>query len=93
MAITLETRVVRSKEPMSAAAGDSLVMFSVEKGAYYGLNDIATAIWQRIGSPIAVTALCADLQKEFEVPPGRCEADVLEFLQKLERKGLVQVAD
>jgi hypothetical protein len=93
MEITLETRVVRSSEPVSAATGDALVMFSVEKGSYYGLNDIATAIWQRIKSPVAVAALCADLQQIFDVPPQRCEAEVLSFLQKLEAKGLVRVLD
>ena len=93
MEVTLDTRVVRSSEPVSAATGDALVMFSVEKGSYYGLNDIAAAIWQRIKSPVTVTALCADLQEVFDVPPQRCEADVLGFLQKLERKGLVHVAE
>ena len=93
MKITLETRVVRSNEPVSAATGDALVMFSMEKGSYYGLNDIATAIWERLKSPVAVAALCAELQGVFDVPPQRCEADVLGFLQKLEAKGLVRVMD
>jgi hypothetical protein len=93
MTITLETRVVRSNEPVSAATGDALVMFSVEKGSYYGLNDIATAIWQRIKSPIAVAALCANLQEAFDVTPERCETEVLSFLRKLEAKGLVQAVD
>ena len=91
MKITLETKVVRSNEPASAATGDSLVMFSMEKGSYYGLNDIAAAIWKRIESPVAVAALCADLEKDFDVPLDRCEADVLGFLQKLEAKGLVRI--
>jgi hypothetical protein len=91
MKITLETKVVRSSEPVSASTGDSLVMFSMEKGSYYGLNDIAAAIWKRIESPVAVTALCADLEKDFDVPRDRCEADVLGFLQKLEAKGLVRI--
>jgi hypothetical protein len=93
MEITLNTRVVRSSEPVSAAAGDALVMFSVEKGNYYGLNDIAAAIWKRIESPVAVMALCADLQQVFDVPQQRCEADVLGFLAKLESKGLLRVVD
>jgi hypothetical protein len=87
----LDTRVVRSSKPVSAAAGDALVMFSMEKGSYYGLNDIAAAVWQRIKSPVAVAALCADLQQVFDVPPQRCEAEVLGFLRKLETKGQVRV--
>jgi hypothetical protein len=82
---------VRSSEPISAVTGDALVMFSMEKGSYYGLNDIATAVWQRIEAPIAVANLCADLQQVFDVPLQRCEADVLDFLRKLEAKGLLRV--
>jgi hypothetical protein len=91
MEITLDTRVVRSSEPLLAAVGDALVMFSMEKGSYYGLNDIATAVWQRIEAPIAVANLCADLQQVFDVPPQRCEAEVLGFLRKLETKGLLRI--
>jgi predicted deacylase len=40
-----------------------------------------------------VAALCAELQGVFDVPPQRCEADVLGFLQKLEAKGLLRVVD
>jgi hypothetical protein len=93
MEITLDSRVVRSSEPLSAAAGDALVMFSTEKGSYYGLNDIATAVWQRIEAPIAVAILCADLQQVFDVSREHCEADVLGFLRKLESKGLLRVVD
>ena len=93
MEITLNARVVRSSEPVSAATGDALVMFSVEKGSYYGLNDIAAAIWKRIESPVAVAALCADLEKDFDVSRDRCEADVFGFLQKLEAKGLLRVVE
>ena len=91
MEITLDSRVVRSSEPVSAAVGDTLVMFSTEKGSYYGLNDIATAVWQRTESPIAVATLCADLQQVFDVSREHCEADVLGFLRKLEAKGLLRV--
>ena len=91
MEITLNSLVVRSKEPMSAVAGDALVMFSVEKGSYYGLNDIAAAIWQRIEAPVAVADLCAGLQQDFDVSREQCEAEVLAFLRKIEGKGLVRV--
>ena len=93
MDITLSSRIVRSPEPVSAVAGDGLVMFSVKNGRYYGLDEIANAIWQRIGSPIAVSTLCADVQQAFDVTPERCETDVLAFLHKLEAKGLVRVVE
>jgi hypothetical protein len=91
MAITLATRVERSSEPVSAAAGDSLMMFSVERGSYFGLNEVASAIWKKLESPVAVGALCAELRNEFEVAPERCESEVLAFLEKLEKKGLVRI--
>jgi hypothetical protein len=91
MTIGPNSHVVRSHEPVTAEVGDTLIMLSVVNGQYYGLNDIATAIWQRLETRIAVADLCAALQQVFDVSPERCEAEVLGFLQQLQAKGLVYI--
>lgn len=91
MKVNMDTRVARSNEPITAAAGNELIMLSVEQGRYYGFNEIAAAIWQRIEAPVAVSGLCAQLQRDFDVPAQRCEAEVIEFLQMLAAKGLLKV--
>jgi hypothetical protein len=91
MTVGLNSRVVRSDEPVTAEVGDSLVMLSIANDQYYGLDDVATAIWQRMAAPITVADLCAALQEVFDVSPKCCEAEVLDFLQQLHAKALVHI--
>ena len=91
--MNLNSKVVRSNEPISAAVNDELVMMNAETGKYYGLNGIATAIWQAIESEITVGELCSHLQKDFDVQPERCTIEVLEFLIKLSEKNLINVVE
>lgn len=93
MAITTADRIVRSEEPVWSPAGDEVVMLSVAKGKYYGLNDIAAAIWERIERPIGVGELCDSLRRMYKVSREECEADVLPFLEQLLAKGLLRIAE
>lgn len=93
MAITTADKIVRSDEPVWSPAGDEVVMLSVAKGKYYGLNDIAAAIWERIEHPIEVGVLCDSLRRSFKVSRKECEADVLAFLEQLLAKGLIRKTD
>ncbi len=93
MAITTADKIVRSDEPVWSPAGEEVVMLSVEKGKYFGLNEIGAAIWERIERPLGVGALCEALQGVFDVSPERCEAEILPFLDLMLAKGLIRLAD
>jgi len=92
MKIDLNSRIARSDGPVSAPVDDELVMADVDAGKYYALNNIATAIWEGIENEIAVRDLISNLQNEYNVPPDRCETEVLDFVNQLHTKGLVNVA-
>lgn len=87
--LTLHAIVSRSSEVVAAPLGDDLMMMSVARGAYYSLNPVGAAIWQRVERPTAVAELCAALLEEFEVSPEQCQAEVLALLAEMEREGLV----
>jgi hypothetical protein len=93
MSVTINDRIVRSDEPIWSPAGPEVVMLSVEQGKYFGLNEIAAAIWERIEHPIGVDALCDSLRHDFDVSREQCEAEVLAFLDQLSAKGLIRVMD
>ena len=93
MKIDLNTRIIRSDNPVSAPVDDELVMADVDAGKYYAFNDIATAIWNGIEKEITVQDLCLKLQEGYDVQAERCEADVLHFVNELHTKGLVNVAE
>jgi hypothetical protein len=91
MAIGIDSVVVRSSEPLSAAVGETVVLFSVQLEKYFAFDEIATAIWRAIERPVSVSAICAGLTEEFDVGMDRCAADVLAVLQQLEKRKLVSV--
>lgn len=68
-----------------------LVGMSVEQGACYGFDAVATRLWELIETPLTLDALCAQLVAEFEVEDDACRSDVLAFLTELRDEGLISV--
>jgi hypothetical protein len=68
-----------------------LVAMSVEQGACYGFDAVATRLWELLGSPLTLDALCAQLVGEFAVEEAACRSDVRAFLKELRGEGLISV--
>ena len=90
--IDRDSVVVRTGDLLSAPMGDELAMMDMVSGKYFVLDRIAAEIWEAIETPTAVDALCRQLRERYEIAEGRCEADVLPFLENLASKNLVRVA-
>ncbi len=89
--IQIENKIVRSENFITATVDNDIVMMSLEKGAYFGLDDIGSTIWEQIGEPKRVSTICTHLISQFEVDQSQCEADVLAFLNDLAAEGMVQI--
>jgi Coenzyme PQQ synthesis protein D (PqqD) len=93
ISITLDTVVSRAGETLYARAGtDEAVMMSVAAGRYYGLNAVASRIWELLERPMTIAELCARLCEEFEVDAKTCEAEVVNFVNELIDNGIVHAA-
>ena len=90
VSLTPDSRVVRSEEYITSTVDNELVMMSLEKGTYYGLDAIGSQIWENIAAPTTIDALCQKLVDEFDVDPAQCQADVLAFLNELHREGMIR---
>ena len=91
MAISMKSKIVRSSDPIAEPVDDELVMADIDAGKYYGLNDIATAVWQNLETKISVDDLCKRLCESYEVTPEQCASEVLKFLNELETRNLISV--
>ena len=93
MSITLVTTLSRNRNILYASVGtEEAVMMSVEAGRYYGLNAVASRIWELLEPPKTVAQLCKILCEEFEVDAQTCEAELLEFAQDLVDNGIAHEA-
>jgi len=91
--LRLDTRLKRSSEPLQAGLDDEVVMMSVEKGKYYGLDPVGARIWGLLENPILVSELIERLVEEYEVEQQTCESETLEFLTSLLEEDLVELVE
>ena len=91
MNISSDSIVVATESQVSTALGAETVILHFDKGAYFGLNEVGTAIWGRLQQPQTVTQLCDAVLAEYEVEPEKCQNDVLNLLEKLHSEGLIEV--
>lgn len=89
--ITLDSVVSSRPDLVAAPMDDKLVMLDLAQGKYFGLDDIATAIWAALAAPVRVADLCAGLVERYDVAPETCRADTLAFLNQLRDEGLLEV--
>ena len=76
-------KVERTGDWLSAKVGDELVMMSAEQGHYIGLSEVGARIWELIAEPVELDELCRRLEREFDVSPETCRAEVRAFLDTL----------
>jgi hypothetical protein len=89
--LTLNTQVFHDPEIVSAPIEEELVMFSLERGRYYGLDDIASHIWQKMAEPISIADLCEGLLDEYDIDRETCQRETLALLNWLYEQELVKI--
>lgn len=86
------TRVARCASALAAEVDGQTVALDVRNGICFGLDDVATRIWQMIEAPRSIGEICETLQDEFDVAPDVCEHDVRYLLSELIEAELASVA-
>ncbi|GAC1032257.1 hypothetical protein thsps21_30850 [Pseudomonas sp. No.21] len=89
--ITGEATVIRNASVLAAEIGGELVLMSVSQWHYFGLNSVASDIWERLASPMRVEALCESLAADYDGDIQVIRQDVVELLSKLASRELIEV--
>ena len=93
MAININSVISKNPAIISSKMDDEVVMMSIDKGNYYGLNPVAAEIWEMLTAPMTVQAICDRLMEEFDVELEKCYNETLVYIGKLENEGLILVRD
>ncbi|AJD92691.1 hypothetical protein JMA_33740 [Jeotgalibacillus malaysiensis] len=88
----LTTQTVISQQPghMVSDMNGEKVMLSIKNGKYYNLGAIGGEIWSLIEKPVTVEAVVTELESRYEVDRGKCEMEVLNFVDELMKENLIQ---
>ncbi len=90
-ALTPATIVCRKSDLLTAEVNGEIVLMSVQDGLYFGLNAIGSDIWRRLETPVQVAALCAALTADYQGQASVIERDVLDLLETLATKHLIEI--
>jgi hypothetical protein len=91
--VSKDMTVVAAKGQVSSDLGGEVAILDLERGTYYGLDEVGARIWQLVQDPTVVGEVQAKVVEEYDVEPARAERDVLALLQRLVDEGLVEVQD
>lgn len=83
----------RSESLLTTELDGEIFGMSVEQGACYGLNAVATRIWTLLAQKQSIEDLCDQLTSEFEVDPDVCRREVADLVQSLQHEGLIEPVD
>lgn len=70
--------------------GEAMILH-LASGTYFGLDPIATRIWQLIVERRSLGDVCDGIADEFDAPADRIRADVFALAQQLVEKRLLDV--
>jgi len=92
MAIISESStVVVTKDQVSCDLSGEAAILNLKSGVYFGLNTVGASIWKLIQEPRTVKEIRDSILEEYEVGSNRCEQDILEILQELSSRGLIEI--
>ena len=79
------TRQIAGETLIVPVAGQVMDVDSI-----FVLNEVASRIWELVGSPTTADRIAAVVVSEFDVSRERAAEDVAEFLKSLGERGLIQ---
>lgn len=89
--IALESQVKQCNSIYTSSIDNEAVMLNVDLGKYFGMNSIASDIWNKLQNTMTVKSLIDSLSNEYNVSWEECQADVIPFLETLISNGLIEI--
>lgn len=92
-AMVLDSIVARADGVVSSVLDGEVIMMSIDQGKYYGLDAIASEIWEILETPCSIRSLCDQLLPLYNVGREQGERDVLGFCQQAREQGIIRVLE
>ena len=89
MRLTTQSVIIKNKSVLENEIDGEKIMLNMDKGEYYGMDKIASRIWELLNEEIEIEKLIQKLLEEFEIDYETCKNDVLEFLDGMLKKNLI----
>jgi hypothetical protein len=91
MKIELATIVKQSTEQISCNLNEEIAILNLKNTLYFGLDEVGACIWEAMSEPRKVSDVCKRVLERFDIGEEQCQADVIEFVGRLDEAGLVEI--
>jgi hypothetical protein len=78
---------------MSCDLAGGAALLDLRSATYFSVNSVGAFVWERLGSPVAVSEVHEALHARYDVPPDACLADLMSLLRELADAGLIRIAN
>ena len=89
--LTDNTLLVRNPDLIGADMDGEMVMMSINKGAYYGINNIGSRIWNLLENEMTALEIINNICDTYEVEIKQAHKDTMAFLNNLLEHDLVMI--
>lgn len=90
--LTLTDRVIVPDGVMAREIDGETVILNLDTGTYFGLDAVGTEIWRAIKTHGLLQEVFASLELEYDVDAATLRADLLQLVNQMCEKGLLQTA-
>ena len=91
MRIDKQATIVRSTRPVETTVGSEVVLMTLDSGECLGLGETGSDVWRLLEKPTHLDPLVASLSETYEAPPGVIEQDVIELLEEMLNRNLIEL--
>jgi len=89
--ISIASVVVASRNQISADLVGERVILHLDKGFYYGLDEVGSRIWESLQRPKRVGQVLETLLERYNVDREQCQRDLLKLLEELLSENLIEM--
>lgn len=86
------TLLIRSDDILAAELDGETVLLKIERGAYFGLDDIGGEVWRLLETPLAAGDLYGALSGRYDADAATIESDLAPVLVEMMGEGLIRMA-
>ena len=87
------SRVVAAREQLSCEVDGEIVILNLADDVYYVLDLVGARVWALLDEPRTVAELRDAVAAEYDVDPETAERDILDLLEDMAGRRLVEVVD
>lgn len=82
-----------SQDVLFSKVDDEVILMSIEADSYFGLDPVASRIWELLEQPATLDELVGQLTAEYEVAEAECREDAAIFIEDMVARGLIRALD